>query len=399
MSRKKRDSPAASVVRQAQQRISVSAVSKEQRTGNRSDLSGSYLDESPHPDTGQPRLRVMVSRLKGRKEYDFSLLLNAPGWAYFLVEGFRARAEMIAFASTYTEYGIICRLSSFLRKVDRDPSQVDEAFWAALVEWLNSPRSNGEPFAPVTRGQYLGTLQLTVSALLTNPKYRSLSEHILYRSGFPTRPWPGSSRKAVPSPVLRPEQRLQIIKACLVAIEEVRQRYEYNQALIHHGELRLAMTGLSHRAPLYRDVGVCAAALNELTDDRLLSTIELRRLDTTLMTAIGREHGGIGEIRKILYAINSDLVPFIVLFAIVTAFNPSTVIGLVWQNIKESHCANKISITGRKPRGGTAQNSTHDLELSSIDIPAEHGVLGGLSDILQLLKGITARARLLIDPS
>ncbi|MBC7146554.1 MULTISPECIES: hypothetical protein [Thioclava] len=396
---RKRASPAASVFRQAQERFAANGVTDNDSPVAWPHLGSSWIDESPDPQSGKPRLRVVLTKGKGRKYFDFSILLHVPAWTSFLIAGFQIRSETISFTSSYTEFGILCRLSSFLREVDQRPDQVDEAFWGALVAWLNSPRVKGEPLAPKTRQQYLGVFQLTVSALLENPEYRSLSEHILYRSGFPVRPWPASSRKTIPSPVLRPEQRLQIVQACLVSIEEIRQRYEEDEALIRYGEARLAMAAKGSHAPLFEDIGVCAAALDDLTDDRVLSVAELRNLDSSLMSAIGKKHGGIGEIRKMLYATNGDLVPFVILLAVVTAFNPSTVLGLVWSNIRDAHDEKRISITGRKPRAGTAQTSTHEADLPSIDIPAEQGVMGGLSDILQLLRSITERTRRLAAPS
>lgn len=272
----------------------------------------------------------------GGRELDVSLFEKVPGWSPIIIEGFTRRSQVASSTTVYTEFNILRKIISFLSGANRLPPDIDEHFWASMLSWLNASWEGGEPLAPRTRQQYFQTFKLTVKAVIEVKQFKEEAEHILFRSGMPSNPWPGAKKKVYPTEVLTAQDRRQVIFACISEIERIRMRTEENKNYHRDGE-----------------GAYCAT--------------------------------------------NDDLVPFVVLLTIVTAFNSSTVLKLEWSNIIESHDGNTISITGSKPRAGRAQTSTHDTDLSTIQFPSEAGIEGGLKNVLNLLRAITVQARIYAD--
>ena len=397
MSRRKKSAPAESVVRQARQSLKAGSEPVGTAAAEKANIPAARIDQSPDPKTGAQRLRVILPQPKEPKIFDFSSLLLAPAWAQLLVEGFRIRAQQNRATTIYTEYRNLLVTGSFLAEAAVSPEQADEALWASYVAWLNAPQEAGEPWAQKTRREVNSVLLRTLRTLLDHQHYGTAAEQILERSGFPSNPWPGSERKVIPTPVLTPDERLRLIEVCLAEIEEVHRRHAENEIVIQQGKRLIAEARASGEPISYSDVGVCAARLDELSSSGILTVNDLRAMDSSLMQAIGREHGGLKSLRSILYATNRDLVPFVVLLGIRTAFNGSTVLGLKWSNIHRSHDGRTISITGSKPRAANAQTSSQEASSSSCDAPSEVGIAGGLSDILKTLEMVTERARLIAE--
>lgn len=399
MSRYRKSSPVASVVDQAKQRIRASRNVSDPLCASNSKLPVSRIDQSPDPKSGDHRMRIILPHPTKPKIIDLTSLLQAPAWAALLAEGFRVRSEFSAATTIYTESLSLSKIASFFATTTQQLNEVDETIWTAFVAWLDAPYQNGRLLEPKSKRETLGVLRRTIEAVLDDPQYQEVSEFLLYRSGFPVNPWPNSNRKSIPTPVLRPDERQRLIEVCLSEIEEIGKQHKKHEDLLLQGKQRLAVARRQNSKPPYYAIGVCAARLDDLTCDQLLAFDDVRNLDATFLSAIIREHGGINIIRRVLYNTNRDLVPFVVLLGIKTAFNPSTLLGLTWSNVRGSYDESTISITGKKPRAKVAQTSTHESKKLFRNVPSEPGVSGGLDDVLNLLKAITQRTRCLADPS
>ncbi len=307
--------------------VSKSIVQQQNEMWTKSQIS---IEGSSHDEP--PRSHSKVFKGTGGREFDMSLFKNVPGWESIITEGFTRRSYSSSPTTIYTEFNTLRKLVPFLIKSNRLPLDVDESFWASMLSWLNSSWEGGDPLAPRTRQQYFQIFKLTIKATIKVNEFREEAEHILFRSGIPSNPWPGAKRKVDPTEVLTAEGRSKVILACLTEIERIRVCVE-EQEKRHPDE----------------EGSYCAS--------------------------------------------NDDLVPFVVLLAIITAFNSSTVLKLEWSNIVESHDGMTISLTGVKARAGRAQTSTHDSDLCTIRFPAEAKIEGGLKNILKLLRDITMRAR------
>lgn len=233
---RKRINTAASVLAQAKTRaaatpetvVPLAPETVLSDAGDTASVLYARVDETTDPETGAPRLRVIIPGKKVPDIYDLSRLLVQPEVARFLAEGFRLWAAGSIGAKTRANK---CRylntdVSAFLATLKGQLSlkSIDEAFWTSFIAWLNGPRmQNGQPWSQGTRAQVLGAVRICIDALEGHPEHGAVATYLRDKSGLPRNPWPGTAHKHVPTPVLSPPERRAMILACLDEIGALRE--------------------------------------------------------------------------------------------------------------------------------------------------------------------------------
>jgi hypothetical protein len=408
---RRRISAAASVVAQAKARAAAApntAVPLIPETAQpdargKSSVLHARIDDTPDIAAGAPRLRVIVPGKRAPEVYDLSRLLVQPKIARFLAEGFRQWASGRINARTRA---VVCRnlntdVGAFLATLKGQVllRSIDEAFWTSFIVWINGPRSQGgQPWAHATRAKVLRSFKVCIDSLEGHPEHGTVATYLRDKSGFPRNRWPGLSTKRVATPVLSPPQRRAMILACLGEIGDLRERLEERDAILETGCALLEGARAKEQEPPYlSDIGVCAARIAEAFPDRLASLDDVYALDRSLSSAV-RRHGMV-PVRRLLYATFRDLVPFVLLIGIKTAFNANTILSLTWSRVRVSDEGTTVTFLGVKSRAAGLQASiTPDDGATDRDFSEERGVRFGLVELLAHLRRLTERSRaILVD--
>jgi integrase len=359
-------------------------------------MTHARVDETPDLVTGSPRLRVIIPGKKVPEIYNLSRLLVQPEIAQFLAEGFRHWAVgPVTKSRERISRALNTNVGAFLETQKRQVSvtSIDEAFWTSFIAWLNGPRmQNGEPWALSTRAHIFGAVKACIDSLEGHPVHGAIASYLKDRSGFPRNPWPGRSTKNVPTPVLSALERRAMILACIGEINTLREHLEERDAILATGRALLdEARSEGHEPPYWSEIGVCAARIAEVFPTQLASLDDLLNLDRSLYNAVSAKHGML-QVRRLLYATFRDLVPFVLLIGVRTAFNPDTILSLTWSQVRVSEERATITFLGKKNRAAGLQVSiSPDDGISDFDGPAEPGVPLGLTEMLALLRRLTER--------
>lgn len=410
---RRRFKTAASVVAQANARAAAASKNIVQRmpeTLRPEEQSAPFafhsrIDDSPDPETGAPRLRVIIPNKDAPEIYDLSCMLAHEELAHFLAEGFRHWATSVSAPTRDRRHReITTGIGTFLMGLEQKVTltSIDEAFWTSFVAWLNGPRHRrGKTWAPATRAKTLNAVKICFTALLDHPIHGASATALMDQSGFPHNSWPGRSRKSVPTKVLSPTERQAMILACLSEIAVTREHLIEREAILATGRALLEDAQSEGREPpYYSEVGVCAARIEQSFPDRLALPEDLRALEPALGRAVANKHKMI-PVRRLLYATFRELVPFVLLIAIKTAFNSDTILSLKWSQIRTSRDKQKVTFLGLKNRSTHLQASITDVSKAlDHEFAAEPGVPFALADLLDMLRELTQRTRhILSDPS
>jgi hypothetical protein len=266
------------------------------------------------------------------------------------------------------------------------------------IGWLNKRRThNGSPLHPGTKNALLKKVKQIIDILMGMKHYANQINSELPLLPFP---WPDAKRRQKPRTVLSNDILLQCEKACFEDMDRA-------MALIDEGErMVLANAHLIPKIPLsmtdYQDLGICvAAAATELNG----IIPPLRKKDQTnkhLLNAIYTYHR-YNEVVTRLYPTPRTLVPFILMLASRTFFNPNTLLGLTWSQIREKNwfygddrwdvdpLQNKarVEMQGKKYRSSESQVRSFPAHVTDPDNPPV---------VLRKLKRLTARARVMVEP-
>jgi hypothetical protein len=356
------------------------------------------VDEMADLETGAPRLRVIIPGKKVPEIYDLSRLLVQPEVARFLAEGFRQWATGPVNARTRAAK---CRtlntdVGAFLATLKGQVSlkSIDETFWTSFIVWLNGPRrGDDQPWRTQTRALVFAAFKGCIDALEGHPERGAVATYLKDRSGLPRNLWPGMSTKHVPTPVLSPPERRALILACLGEIRALREHLKERDAILEIGRALLDEARSTGQEPPYHsEIGVCAARIAEAFPHRLASFDGLYAFDRSLGAAVKYKHGML-QVRRLLYATFRDLVPFVVLIGIKTAFNPDTILTLTWSRVRISDEGTTVTFLGVKNRAAGLQASIIlDDGTNDCGFPAELGVTFGMAEILALLRRLTERS-------
>lgn len=410
---KKRFNVAASVVAQANARAAAASQSvvpfAERSAPSHHKISTkvlySRIDETPDPETGAPRLLVIFPSKDKPEVYNFTALLVQPQIGKFLAEGFRYWTEANrTITRKNNAVNIRIYICEFLVSLPGPQylTDIDENFWNSFLLWVNGPRKKGgQPWAEATRARIHGTFLMCIQALLDHPQWGTVASYLLNRSGFPRKPWRGRSTKVIPTKTMSSPERHAMILACLSELTDLRRRLDQRDNILAHGKTLLEKAYSEGEAPPYRkEIGACAARIAEAFPNKLASRRELFALDRSLGYAVEYSHSFL-SVRQLLYSTFRDLVPFVLLIGVKSAFNPDTILSLTWSRVRISEDARTVTFLGIKSRAADLQVSINSIQdaTSDLKIPSEPDVPFALADLLSLLRRLTARTcALLVDP-
>lgn len=401
--KKKRLNVAASVVAQANIRASLTPqnvlnhTEHSASTENKPLVDGLYsrIDQSPDPETDCPRLLVIFPGGEKPEIYNFTELLVQPEIAKFLAEGFRHWTASLSPLSRKNAGKNLRRYICEFLKTLQAPCQladIDEAFWASFLLWVNGPRKkNGQPWAEASRARIHGSFRMCMEALIEHPRWGTEANYLLNHSGFPRKPWRGRSAKVIPRKVMSPTERQAIIVACLSELAELRARLDERDKILMHGRASLMEAKTERRPPPYREeIGVCAAQIAEVFSEKLASMHDLYDYDRSLGVAVDHTHRML-SVRRLLYPTFRDLVPFVVLIAMKSAFNADTTLSLSWSRVRINSDKRTVTFLGTKGRAKDLQVSINAVEsfINDVEVPSEPDVPSALADLLTLLRRIT----------
>lgn len=270
--------------------------------------------------------------------------------------------------------------------------QLDDELLVGFKEYLlNKVGKKGKPWHPTTISSSLDALRSILSAV-DSGAWAIHARRIVER--IPSGPT-GAGRKSEPTEVLGLDQLLLIMHAAEREVLEIEKRFSRSAELLAEGRAKSCEPGRSWVGNRndYSDLAVCLAAL-DATYPNIIPDLEIIQADhPPLGYALHHIHGH----RKALsyfYAAGRDLVPFVMLLAIATAFNAETLLKLKWSNIdteKDRAGTPVVEIWGEKDRA--AQDSLRRLD-------PEGAVSSELSlkRLLECLQNISSRIRPVAAP-
>jgi hypothetical protein len=381
----KKPSSAASNVAQAK--------AKMEHDGKIGSIAQTRAEFGRDPKTGEPTLTAVFPRKGGREPHnvDMSFLLAFPNLQPMFTDAFLCWGASLA-PSTRCECRVSLRLY-FFTYLQSDwsnmlhPRDIDDELLTGFRDsLLNKSGERDKALHPVTVTKVLGTLRKVLEPLAFGPWAGPATRIAELVPSGPA----GASRKTTPIEVLGMEQLLAILGAAETEVLATEQRFAKARVLLAEGRARLRDLArfTNHTRADYSELSVCLAAVDEACPGVIPDLAVLNARHPALGGAVRDIHGQ-GEVVSYFYPCGRDLVPFVLLLAVATVFNPDTLLILNWADIdfnKDQAGRPAIEIVGAKGR------AARDL-LRVLDPDA--AVSSGLSlkQMFDCLRNITARLR------
>lgn len=311
----------------------------------------------------KPTGGLAVSRGPGR------LVMGVDGWNKDLTHWLEHPeiADAMVFALRAWSPGrksatVYCRLDEldrgfwdYLHEVDADRqaclADISSRWIGGFVAWLGRSDENGEPiWMPGTRSGFLTAFNVLLGELKTSATW---SSKLAANVQVPTHPWPGRNRLVKPREVLDDATLVQLLIACRDEVVSTMSRVQAEW------ETMTTQRGHSLEAP-----PATAAAwryvFSQLYRDRIPNSDWLIENNKPLFSAHRRLGLTFTELVKPLMPRARDLVPFILLLAFVTSFNPDTVRPLTFSEIDypDEFGGSRIRFRPFKGRAGRKQART-----------------------------------------
>lgn len=258
--------------------------------------------------------------------------------------------------------------------------EVDGAVLAGFVAWLNR-RAEGTSNArlhPAVRRNAFAAVRTVLHGLQALPRFTEPARRAL--ASFPVNPWPQASRRSKPRERLRLDEVQAVLAAAEREVVDAIQMTAQTERMIADGH-SLTPCVVSSRTP-FRSINIALAKLSTLELPVDLATVKAE--DIHLFHAIPL-HGGIGGLTKYLYPTSRHLVPFVVLFALETAFNPDTVLETELKGISESTLLGQPRLTIKGSKGRAAADPVVPIGSATAGVD--------LSAVLGCLRSWTTRIR------
>jgi hypothetical protein len=281
------------------------------------------------------------------------------------------------------------------RLLDLTPSLIN-----AYIDWLNARRArNGRPLQARSKASALSVLRTTVTHLRQHPRYGPrLDPHLHVRDHL----WPGQQRGGTPRATLTRDAIIRMQQACVAEIGDIMARLDAGAHLIAAHRASLPTAPCSSQA--YREVGGCLAALDATFPGPIPPLATILDANRPLGNAIQIYHSRAALVAY-LYATPRVLVPFVLMLGFATLFNPDTLLGLTWSQIRPSHwffgddrlaidpltpaTRERIEVRGMKPRARQVQVRTFPAQVTDPGSPAV---------LLRHLERLTRRLRPAVAP-
>jgi hypothetical protein len=209
------------------------------------------------------------------------------------------------------------------------------------------------------------------------------------------RPWLNQTEQPEPRKTLTPQQVIQIEQACEREIDLIVTSIERGNRLIDANRDQIPSDPEDVSA--YEDLGVCLATIAYQYGGVIPKAHELRTQNRALGKALKYYHK-YRELESLLCGSPRAMVPFVVLLAHRTGFNPDTVLGLSWSQVRESNWfygderwdidpsgeEDRVTIVGKKGRSLRAQVRSFPARVTTSTNPPV---------VLRKLKIVTSRLR------
>ena len=374
-----RPSVAGSVVAQAKARA---AATPDVTSLDREKPALTRLDAGVNHHTARPFLRAVFPGVEKPYICDVSFLLEFPNLtepisAAYLNRCINLRPRSRTGLSSTLRSGFF----AFLRQERLQNlalADLTKPVFIAFVKWLAAPRLNGQPLSPGTRALALTAIGSTLEALEDLSKWKSEARKA--RQHIPINPWPGRSRRGEPRERLTRDELSAIVAAAEKEVGNIQRRMAECRQLLETGRAVLAAGGLD-----YSDLATCLAGLDHRYPGVIPDISVIDDADKDLGRAVRDIHRH-GYLTSYFYASSRDLVPFVLLLGVATAFNPDALLELDWSGVTnvERLGSSAVRIAARKARAAVDPVVLLDATDSSRMGP---GVL------LAMLRDLTIRVR------
>lgn len=336
-------------------------------TSAASDLARSRLEDGLEWDvcsaTGRPGLVAGFPGPNGTERVDLSILLRLPNLAAPLARAFRAHASVLRPVSRRHVARRLGVFATYVSKAGMTEANLDalatDAFFAALIAWLDAPRvlrlSNARtgrragdmaPLCVKERMAMLGLVRSLAEALLEDPDHDGAARRLL--AAIPRNQWPGAARKFTPKPRIGQDDWSIIVAAAEREALQAMRGWAEGLHLLELGRARLLV---SPGCPDYRDLATCVARLDQLYPGVIPEADRIEQDDRRLRRFVQYVHRQ-KPICNRLYPSPRSLVPFVILFAAETALNASTIMGIDRADIRRGDVLGRpvLWITAEKHR-------------------------------------------------
>ncbi|AXO15448.1 MAG: hypothetical protein CMO03_09950 [Thalassospira sp.] len=242
-------------------------------------------------------------------------------------------------------------------------SDLTTTLFNEYIFWLDTQQLTSK-----TKAGLISPLRVVLHYLKQNPQYTSEVPGDAY---IQPNPWPGINEQIAHRPILAITDLVTIERACIKEMQTWMRKWEEGNDFIKSGRERLQ----------------AGASPTEHRLETLLAIIEDRyggyvtNSKQFFADGDGRRRqieffGGIKGIAPWLYATKRSLVPFVVMMAIRTAFNPETILALRKSALRESsllkgsaELAPRYRVVGGKKRARGDQVRTYPQDSTEIDSP------------------------------
>ena len=377
--------------------VAAQAQARKISGSNVQSLVSSRVEHGIGAEDGQRTLTAVFPSHKGRAPHslDLSFILNFPNLIQLFSEAFlqwgylrtpASRSSMTACLSAGFFHYLLSCWSRELQPTDID----DELLTGFRKFVLTSNGRSGKPLHPRTSASYLSSLRTLLNAVVVGP-LGPLAQNIANR--MPPGPI-GVARKSSPVEVIGVSDLLSIIEAAEREVISTRCRFDQANELVAAGnEILQAQNDPKELSPKdYGDLSVCLAVI-DLTYPTVIPNLPLIRADNHALWAAVQYVHTHSAVTSHFYPSFRQLAPFVILLAIMTVFNPDTVLGLNWADIsfdKEHAGSAAIEIVGSKNR------ASRDL-VRLLDPNAAVTSKLSLMQLLETLQRITRRIRPRVD--
>ena len=362
-------------------------------------IAKARVEHNIDPKTGKPTFTAIFPRKEGGIPHhlNLSFLLAFPNLQPMFTDALlhwganvkpRTRSKIAHSLRRYFFGYLSTNWSNML-----SPDEIDDEILSGFKEsLLNRPGNRGKALTATSVCSTLCNLR-SVLVTLTTGRWASHANRIAEQ--VPPGP-SGADKKTEPTEVLGLGHLLKILEAAEQDVLAIEHRFANGQMLLAEGHRRLQAPDrfTNNTRGDYRDFATCLAAVDKAYPGVIPSSDTFEATHRALGGAVRHIHG-LGTLDSYLYPSSRDLVPFVLLLAVVTVFNAETVLNLNWQDIdsnKDHAGTPAIEIVGAKDR------AARDL-VRLLDSNAAASSQLSLKRMLLCLEEITSRIRPLLTPT
>ncbi|ELX10181.1 hypothetical protein Jab_2c22680 [Janthinobacterium sp. HH01] len=377
----------------------VQTKAKIAHDGKIDSIAKARVEHDTDSKTGKPTLTAIFPRKEGGTPHhlDLSFLLGFPNLQPMFTDALlrwganvkpRTRSEAAADLRRYFFSYLGTSWSNML-----SPEDIDDEILMGFKEFLlNRSGSRGKALKATSVGSALSNVR-SVLVILTTGKWTSEANRI--SELVPPAPT-GADKKSEPTEVLGLAHLLKILEAAEHEVLAIEHRFANGQMLLAEGHKRLQDPDriTNDTRADYKDFATCLAAFDMAYPGVSPRLDVIEKAHPKLGGAVRQTHG-LGTLDSYLHPSSRDLVPFVLLLAVVTVFNPETVLNLNWRDIdfnKDHAGTPAIEIVGAKDR------APRDLP-RLLDPSASASSQLSLKRLLLCLREITSRMRPHLTPA